>query len=151
LTLLIAVSIEISKTEDPNSSHYKDVGLENLVNTLNDLFLAGAETTSSSLLWCMLYMTREQGVQKKIQDELDRVVGRDRLPSLSDKPDLPYTEAVILEVLRCGNIAPFGIYHFNSVPLEVNGITIPANTMILPMFTELLKGDYWGSDGKVFR
>ena len=42
---------------------------------LVDLFLAGTETTSTTLAWAVLYMVREQEVQKKVQEELDRVVG----------------------------------------------------------------------------
>ena len=42
---------------------------------LVDLFLAGTETTSTTLAWAVLYMVREQEVQNKVQEELDRVVG----------------------------------------------------------------------------
>jgi cytochrome P450 len=51
-----------------------------------DIFAAGAETTSTTLRWFMLYMIEYPEVQKKIQDEIDAVVGRDRLPSWEDKP-----------------------------------------------------------------
>lgn len=144
------ILIEIKKTIDPLSSFYGDVGKENLINTLNDLFLAGAETSSTTLTWGMLYMVRHPEVQKKVQEELDEVVGRSRCPSLTDRADLPYTEAVIMEIQRCGNIIPMGVSHFNAVPIEVNGITLPANTNINPLLAVLLKGDYWG-DGTSFR
>ena len=72
------VLIEISRTTDPTSSYYKDTGLENLANTLFDLFLAGSETTSTTLTWAVLYMARYPEVQRKVQDELDRTVGREQ-------------------------------------------------------------------------
>ena len=84
--------IEISKTTDKSSSFYGDFGLENLTNTLFDLFLAGSETTSTTLTWAALYMVRYPEVQRKVQEELDRVVGEDGHPSIRDKPNLPYTE-----------------------------------------------------------
>ena len=59
--------LEIAKTDDPKSSFYKETGRENLANTINDLFIAGSETTANTLLWGILYMVREQNVQKKIQ------------------------------------------------------------------------------------
>ena len=84
--------IEINNTTDKSSSFYGEVGIDNLRNTLFDLFLAGSETTSTTLTWAALYMVRYPDVQKKVQDELDKVVGQNRHPSIKDKPNLPYTE-----------------------------------------------------------
>jgi cytochrome P450 len=52
-------------------------------------------------------------VLQKAQEELDTVVGNDRLPSFADRPNLPYINAVVLEVFRWHNIGPTGMY---SVP-----------------------------------
>ena len=144
------VLIEINNTTDPESSFYREAGLTNLTNTLIDLFIAGADTTSTTLTWAVLYMAREPEVQKRVQIELDSVVGQSRLPAVADRPNLPYTEAVIWEILRCGNIAPRGVNHMGSEPITMNGITIPANIMISPLMEVILKGDHWG-DGMVFR
>lgn len=48
----------------------------------------------------MLAMTRNREVQKKAQEELDRVVGRERLPNFSDRDSLPYVSALLEEVYR---------------------------------------------------
>lgn len=50
-----------------------------------DLFLAGIETTANTLAFAFLFLIVCPRVQKKAQDEIDRVVGRDRLPTLTDK------------------------------------------------------------------
>ena len=84
--------IEIENTKDPSSSFYGPKGIENLASNLMDLFIAGSETTSTTLTWAVLYMVRHQEVQQKVQQELDTVVGRYKIPSLADKPSLPYTE-----------------------------------------------------------
>lgn len=47
-------------------------------------------------------------VQAEAQRELDKVVGNDRLPDVSDRPDLPYLNALCKEVLRWHNAAPTG-------------------------------------------
>lgn len=57
-----------------------------LVAICMDMFMAGTETTSKSMSFCFSYMVREQEVQKKAQEEIDRVIGKDRLPSLDDRP-----------------------------------------------------------------
>lgn len=48
----------------------------------------------------MLAMTRNQDVLKKAQEELDRVVGRERLPDFSDRESLSYVNALVEEVYR---------------------------------------------------
>jgi cytochrome P450 len=50
-------------------------------------------------------------VQKRIQAELDAVVGRKRLPNFEDRASLPYLEATIKESLRFHPPTPLGIAH----------------------------------------
>lgn len=51
-----------------------------------DMFIAGSETTNNCTNFMMLHLTRNPHVQKRASDEIDRVVGRNRLPKLSDRP-----------------------------------------------------------------
>ena len=150
------VLIEIGRTTDPNSTYYGEAGKEHLANTLMDMFIAGSETTSTTLTWAMLYMARYPAILQKVVEELDRVVGQGRAPSLRysvdlplhtltlhlfrDRPDLPYTEAVLMEIQRYANIIPNGIAHISPThDINVNGLTIPANTHVMPLMVEILK------------
>ena len=87
----------------PNSSFHGRMGLQSLRSSLLDLLFAGAETTSTVLNWSLLILTKYPVIQEKIQDELDQVCGRDRLPNLDDRSSLHYTDAVIHEILRYNN------------------------------------------------
>ena len=49
------------------------------------------------------------GVLAKLQEEIDRVIGRDRLPDLQDRPLLPYVEAAVKETWRWNNVVPMGM------------------------------------------
>lgn len=60
---------------------------EDLITVGNDLFTAGAETTSNSIDFVLLYMVLYPQVQEKLQDEIDRVVGRSRKPTLDDRSE----------------------------------------------------------------
>ena len=53
-----------------------------------------------------LLMILYPDVQAKAREEIDRVVGQDRLPTQSDRPFLPYTEAILKEILRWGPPTP---------------------------------------------
>lgn len=50
-------------------------------------------------------------VMKAVQQELDEVVGRQRLPKLEDLEFLPITESTIFEVLRISSVVPMGTTH----------------------------------------
>ncbi|XP_047431458.1 cytochrome P450 2U1 isoform X2 [Mugil cephalus] len=81
---------------------------------IGDLFIAGTDTTTNSVLWTMLYMALHPDVQDKVQAEIDEVVGRQRVPSLTDKGSLPFTEAAIMEVQRLTVVVPLSIPHMAS-------------------------------------
>ena len=98
----------------------------------------------------MLYMGRYPEVQAKVHKELDQVVGEGRVPSLDDKPSLPYTEAVVMEIQRYASIVPQGVSHTVTKDVTVNGLTLPKDAMVVPLMKELLQGSYWG-DGETFR
>lgn len=70
-------------------------------------------------------------VQKKAQEELDRAIGRDNLPSLSDLPNLPYFNALCSETLRWHAITPLGVPHKLKQDDIVNGYFIPEGTICL--------------------
>ena len=69
---------------------------------------------------------------KKAHEELDAVVGRDRLPDFSDRSSLVYVNAIITESLRYHNVLPLGAPHRTIDDDEFRGYYIPAGTVILP-------------------
>ncbi|XP_068629983.1 cytochrome P450 18a1-like [Battus philenor] len=100
---------------------------------LGDLFSAGMETIKSSLLWMIVFMIRNPDVKRRVQEELDRVVGRDRLPSVEDMPNLIYTESTILETLRMSSIVPLATTHSPTKDVHLNGYRIPAGSQVIPL------------------
>jgi cytochrome P450 len=55
-----------------------------IVWSLADIFIAGTETTSTTLRWFFLYMLEYPDIMKKVQKEIDNVIGRDSSPTWGD-------------------------------------------------------------------
>ncbi|XP_074077405.1 cytochrome P450 2J4-like isoform X2 [Macrotis lagotis] len=112
---------------------------KNLVFCTLDLFLAGTETTSTTLRWGLLYMALNPEIQGKIQAEIDRVVGQARQPTMADRENLPYTNAAVHEVQRMGDILPFNVPREARIDTTVAGYYVAKGTMMMTNLTTLHK------------
>ncbi|XP_078694161.1 cytochrome P450 2D6-like [Branchiostoma floridae x Branchiostoma belcheri] len=116
---------------------------EIVMYTAQDMFLAGTETTTNTLLWSLIYMTSNPGIQKKVQQELDAVVG-DGQPTLSHRPQLPYVNACLLETMRIRTLLPLSVPHATSQDVKVQEFDIPEGTKILlNMQSVHMDSAYW--------
>ncbi|XP_038060380.1 cytochrome P450 2J6-like [Patiria miniata] len=122
-----------------------------LYYTIAGLFSAGAGTSASTLRWAILYMVAYTEIQKRVQDELENIVGRDRLPQLSDKPKLPYTQAVLSEIQRVGCIAPLSIPHRCLEDTAVSGYHIPKGALIVPNLWQVCYDDTEWTNPREFK
>jgi len=78
----------------------------------------------------ILGMVHFPEVQKKIQEEIQRVVGDDRLPGLEDKPNMPYCQAVLLELSRYFTPGPLAGPRVTTSDCTYRGYFIPKGTMV---------------------
>jgi len=105
--------------------------LQLLKDTCATAFVAGAETTTSTLRCFMLAMLQHPEVQERAQAEIDAVVGRNRLPDFDDRPNLPYIEAVLMETLRVYPVGPLGIAHATIADDIYEDIFIPKGFTVM--------------------
>ena len=122
---------EIEKTTDQESSFYGKYGEHSLISSLLDLFTAGTETTSSTLLWGILFMLHHPEVQDRVHSEIDHVMGDRLLANWSDRDNLPYTCAVINEIHRTSSIVQQGIPHVTTTEIDLDGHMIPKGTTVV--------------------
>ena len=76
-------------------------------------------------------MSLSPEVVRKAQEEIDRVIGNDRLPTSMDRSNLPYIEAVVKEVLRWHPVAPMGLPHTSTTEDVFEGYLIPKGSMVI--------------------
>ncbi|NXP53189.1 CP2J6 protein, partial [Heliornis fulica] len=126
---------EIDKTEGDADATYDE---ENLIQTVFDLFLAGTETTATTLRWALLYMVVYPDIQEKVQKELDAVLSCSHLISYEDRRKLPYTNAVIHEIQRFSNIVLIALPRLSLKDTELLGYPVPKNTIILANIDSVL-------------
>ncbi|XP_035298965.1 cytochrome P450 2C26 isoform X3 [Cricetulus griseus] len=112
--------------------------LENLAVIVNDLFGAGTETTSSTLRYALLLLMKYPQVTAKVQEEIDRVVGRDRSACMQDKSRMPYTNATIHEVQRFIDLVPNSIPHAVTRDVKFRNYLIPKGTTVIVSLSSVL-------------
>ncbi|KAL1023334.1 hypothetical protein UPYG_G00039370 [Umbra pygmaea] len=132
---------EIKKWEHDRKAGFS---LENLSACTADLFVAGSETTSTTLYWALLFMINYPEIQAKVQAEIDAVVGSSRQPSMDDRDSMPYTDAVLHEIQRMGNIIPLNVSRLATKDTKIGGYIIPKNTLVLgTLYSVLFDESQW--------
>ncbi|KAK3103255.1 hypothetical protein FSP39_017874 [Pinctada imbricata] len=112
---------------------------DQIVKTIGDFLGAGFDPTATAMKWVLLFLADNPYVQEKVQREIDDVVGCNRLPTILDRSRLSYTEAMILESLRMGCIAPLALPHGTYEDTELLGYDIPKDTVV---FFNLYSSNY---------
>ncbi|KAI7757195.1 hypothetical protein M8C21_007493 [Ambrosia artemisiifolia] len=95
------------------------------------LLAAGSDTTAGTMEWAMSLLLNHPQVLKMAQDEIDMVIGNNRLLDGSDMPKLPYLQCIINETLRLFPPGPLLVPHESSSDCVVGGYNIPRGTMLL--------------------
>uniref|UniRef100_A0A8D2PZ10 CP2J2 protein n=1 Tax=Zosterops lateralis melanops TaxID=1220523 RepID=A0A8D2PZ10_ZOSLA len=124
--------------DDPTSTFNK----ENMVQTVVDLLLGGTETTSTTLLWALLYMVQYPEIQEAAL-EPSHVI------SYEDRKRLPYTNAVIHEALRYSNVTSVGVPRQCLRSTTLLGFHIKKGTLVLPnLHSVVYDTEHWATPWK---
>ncbi|KAH8704131.1 cytochrome P450 [Talaromyces proteolyticus] len=116
---------------DENSTMNEDH--ENAIKTTAAIMYAGgADTTVSAICSLVLAMMLFPEVQRKAQQEIDAVVGMNRLPRFEDRENLTYVNALVKETLRWLPVTPTGVAHVADEEIICAGFRIPKGANLLP-------------------
>ncbi|XP_025081714.1 vitamin D 25-hydroxylase-like isoform X2 [Pomacea canaliculata] len=117
---------------------------------LLDSIIAAFITSNELLKTIFLYMVHYPQVMKKIQQEIDSVVGH-RAPSLDDRRSFHFTEAAILEVIRSTSSVPLGVWHETREDIVTDGYCIPRGTVLFENIWWMNRDPAAFEDPEVFR
>ncbi|XP_061095521.1 cytochrome P450 2J2-like [Conger conger] len=116
--------------------------IETLTYCILDMFEAGTDTSATTLRWGFVFMMKNPEIQRKVQDEIDSVIGRSRQPIMADRANMPYTDAVIHEIQRMGNIVPMGFPKMTSKDAKLGEHFIPKGTTVLISLSSVLNDEH---------
>lgn len=121
--MIVALEHATDKTESPQGKDY-------VVSAMEDIFGASQDTLSTALHWIFLILVKFPETQERLQQEVDKVVDRSRIPCIEDQPRLPYVMAFIYEVMRFTSFVPLTIPHSTTADTTVLGYAVPKHTVV---------------------
>ncbi|KAF3621520.1 putative histidine kinase CKI1-like [Capsicum annuum] len=123
----IDVMLSMMKIEDFIDGYSRETTIK---ATALSMVLDASDTTAIHLNWVMATLLNHRDALKKVQEELDTSVGRNRWVEESDIKDLVYFQAVVKETLRLYPPAPLLVPHESVEDCVVQGYHIPKGTRL---------------------
>ncbi|KAM6441975.1 cytochrome P450 2D28-like [Liasis olivaceus] len=111
---------------------------ENLAQCIVDFFIAGTETTATTLQWALLLMVAYPEVQETVRQEIEDALDPTHSICYQDRKKLPYTYAVIHEVLRLKYVLIVGIPRQSAKDVNIYGFHIPKGTLVVTDLNSVL-------------
>lgn len=145
---LVFAYLKEMKMHEGCPSNFTDL---QLIMIMLDIFIAGSQTTSITLDMALRTMALNPEIQARVHQDIDAVLGDAQLPTLKDKSQLSYVEAVLLEVQRMYTITPITGPRRVLYDTKLGGYDIPKNTTVLIGLQSVhMDKVYWG-DPETFR
>ncbi|KAJ1686632.1 hypothetical protein LUZ63_018022 [Rhynchospora breviuscula] len=108
-----------------------EINEDNVLYIVENINVAAIETTLWSIEWAIAELVNHPEIQKKLRNELDKVLGAGNPITEPDTHKLPYLQAVIKETLRLRMAIPLLVPHMNLHDAKLGGFDIPAESKIL--------------------
>ncbi|KAF8032918.1 hypothetical protein BT93_D1722 [Corymbia citriodora subsp. variegata] len=109
----------------------EDLDISIVKHLFLDFFVAGSETTSSTLEWAMGELLQNPEKLSKAQTELHLVIGKGKQIEEADISRLPYLQATVKETLRMHPAIPLLLPRKPEANTQIGGFTIPKGAQVL--------------------
>ncbi|XP_023911948.2 cytochrome P450 CYP82D47 [Quercus suber] len=138
----------VTDHDDETSSYDADTIIK---STCLALILGGTDTTTATLTWALSLLLNNHEVLRKVRQELDLQVGRERLVEESDMKHLVYFQAVIKETMRLYPAAPLSVPHESIEDCTLAGYHVPVGTRLIINLPKLHRDPHVWSDPNEFQ
>ncbi|ESK90250.1 cytochrome p450 [Moniliophthora roreri MCA 2997] len=118
--------------ENEDSQDPEKLTLDDVKGAAATIFSAGEDTSYATLTIFVLAMILHPECQKRVYEEIQSLIGHDRLPELKDREALPYLECVLQETLRWHPTLTLGVPHRVTEDDIYQGMLIPSGTVVIP-------------------
>jgi cytochrome P450 family 2 subfamily J len=110
-----------------------------LIGSVANLFVAGTDTTATTLRWALFFLAHHPEIQDEVYEEIQKETGGGQsLLDYADRTKLPYTEATIMETQRMADLVPLGVMRRTIAPSKLCGYDIPVGTIVVPLLAAVL-------------
>jgi cytochrome P450 len=159
----VAAASNHQKEEEPHVKDFVDVLLqkaeadskitrETIKALVLDMFAAGLDTTSTTLEWAMSELLRHPKVMKRLQDEIESVIGQNGEVKESNLGTIKYLHCVVKETMRLYPAVPLGVPHESVEPVTVGGYCIPKKTTVMVNLWAIGRDpNVWGEYASTFK
>ncbi|PIA38208.1 hypothetical protein AQUCO_02800106v1 [Aquilegia coerulea] len=121
------LDILLDVAEDDNAEF--QLTCENIKSFILDVFVAGSDTSAKTTEWALAELINHPDIFEKAREEIDSVIGKNRLVEESDIQNLPYLQAIVKETLRLHSTGPL-LVRRASEDCKVGEYDIPKNTRL---------------------
>ncbi|XP_040179130.1 cytochrome P450 2G1-like isoform X1 [Rana temporaria] len=120
----------VKQQQEKGNPHFDT---RDMILSILNLFFGGTETVSSTLRNAFLILMKYPEIQDKVLEEINQIIGQNRIPQIEDRNKMPYTDAVIHEIQRFSDIFPADLPHLVTKEINFKGYTIPKGTDVYPL------------------
>nr|XP_004299223.2 PREDICTED: cytochrome P450 CYP736A12-like [Fragaria vesca subsp. vesca] len=136
---------------NPNDEQVHFLDRENVKAILLDMITAAFDTSATTIIWSLAELMRHPRIMKQLQEELQTVVGMDRMVEESDLPKLDYLNLVVKESFRLHPVAPLLVPHESIKDITIDGYDIPKKSRLIVNFWSIARDpNVWSENVEEF-
>ncbi|WVZ14320.1 hypothetical protein V8G54_011886 [Vigna mungo] len=127
----VDILLSLMHQPDDLQNHQDAIDRTNVKAIILDMISAAFDTSSTTVEWAMSQLLRHPTVMKRLQQELEHVVGMNRHVEENDLEKLSYLNMVVKETLRLHPVGPLLVPRECREDVTIDGYLIKKKTRVM--------------------